>query len=130
MNAVSPPDTGSDRIPRVSRLRVVLVTTMALFTACTCGGGPEDGGLGGGLGGGAGGGGGGAGGGAPTGRCDVDLSPFIGTATGAVRGKQISSTSELIGGPNAQGRVGDFLLENERVRVVIQGAGRLFGPLP
>jgi hypothetical protein len=126
-NSVSPPDTGSDRITRVSRLRVVLVTATALFTACTCGGGgPDDGGLGGGAGGGDG----GAGGGAPTGRCDVDLSPFIGTATGAVRGKQISSTSELIGGPNAQGRVGDFLLENERVRVVIQGDGRLFGPLP
>lgn len=127
-NAVSPRATASDRITRVSRLRAVLVTATVLFTACTCGGGgPEDGGPGGGAGGGDGG---GTGGGASTGRCDVDLSPFIGATTGTVRGRQITTTAELIGGPNAQGRVGDFLLENERVRVVIQGDGRLFGPLP
>jgi len=32
----------------------------------------------------------------------------------------ITSESQLIGGPNAQGRVGDVLLSNDRIRVVIQ----------
>lgn len=103
-------------------------TAALLFAACTCGGpGPGDGGSGGGAGGGEGG---GTGGGAPSGRCELDLSPFIGSTSGTVRGRTITSPGELVGGPNAQARLGDFLLENERVRVVIQGDGRLFGPLP
>ncbi|MFA4874680.1 MAG: CehA/McbA family metallohydrolase [bacterium] len=32
----------------------------------------------------------------------------------------IHSESELIGGPNAQGRVGDVLLKNDKIRVIIQ----------
>jgi hypothetical protein len=39
------------------------------------------------------------------------------------RAKQITSRAELIGGPGALGEVGDFLLENDRIRVIIQGAG-------
>jgi hypothetical protein len=37
--------------------------------------------------------------------------------------KQIASRSELIGGPGALGEVGDYLLQNDRVRVIIQGPG-------
>jgi hypothetical protein len=66
----------------------------------------------------------------PTGRCEVDLSPFVNATQGQVRGRRITTSAELVPGPNAQGRVGDFLLENDRVRVVVQGEGRLFGPLP
>jgi hypothetical protein len=36
--------------------------------------------------------------------------------------KQISSEKDLIGGPNATAAFGDFLLKNERIRVVIQRA--------
>ncbi len=39
------------------------------------------------------------------------------------RAKQITSRTELIGGSGALGEVGDFLLENDKVRVVIQGPG-------
>lgn len=37
--------------------------------------------------------------------------------------KQVATRSELIGGPGALGEVGDFLLENDQIRVVIQNKG-------
>jgi hypothetical protein len=37
--------------------------------------------------------------------------------------RQVALREELVGGPNALGEIGDFLLENDRVRVVIQGPG-------
>lgn len=40
--------------------------------------------------------------------------------TQAVIAKQIRSRSDLIGGPGALGEVGDYLLANERIRVIIQ----------
>src|SRR5688572_19202816 len=40
--------------------------------------------------------------------------------------RQITSSSELIGGPLAMGRVGDWLIENDRVRFVIRDVGRDF----
>jgi len=72
-----------------------------------------------------------AGGTAVTGRCDVDdLDGFVSGNTGTLRLKRIDSASELIGGPNAHGKVGDYLFENEKIRVIIQGDGRVFGPQP
>lgn len=41
---------------------------------------------------------------------------------GFVSARAITTASELIGGPRAEGRIGDFLLENDRVRVIV-GAG-------
>ncbi len=49
---------------------------------------------------------------------------------GAARVKELGAADGVIGGPNAQARPGDFLLENERIRVVVQGNTRWFGPLP
>jgi hypothetical protein len=40
-----------------------------------------------------------------------------------VTAKKIGSRAELIGGPSALGEVGDYLLANEQVRIVIQGPG-------
>jgi hypothetical protein len=40
--------------------------------------------------------------------------------------RQITSTSELIGGPLAMGRVGDWLIENDKVRFIIRDTGRDF----
>jgi len=37
--------------------------------------------------------------------------------------KQIESQRELIGGPSARGKIGDFLLENDQVRFIIAGHG-------
>ena len=37
--------------------------------------------------------------------------------------QQVKSRTELIGGPGALGEVGDYLLANEQIRVIIQGAG-------
>jgi hypothetical protein len=49
---------------------------------------------------------------------------------GTTRAKRVACAEELIGGRLASGRIGDFLLENERVRVIVRGAGEgyyLFG---
>ncbi len=50
------------------------------------------------------------------GGCQQDL------AGGAVA-RQVATRGELIGGPGALGEVGDYLLENDKIRVVIQGPG-------
>ncbi len=36
---------------------------------------------------------------------------------------EVSDEQELIGGPDAGGRVGDFLLRNDKIRFIVQGAG-------
>ncbi len=40
--------------------------------------------------------------------------------------RQVTSAAELIGGPVAYGRVGDWLIENDRVRFIIRDTGREF----
>lgn len=42
---------------------------------------------------------------------------------GRLVAKRIDARQELIGGPRALGELGDFLLENDRVRLIIQDAG-------
>lgn len=49
-------------------------------------------------------------------------------STGLPVAKKIGDTTDLIGGPNAEGRLGDFLLRNDRIRVIIQN--RLVTPRP
>lgn len=44
--------------------------------------------------------------------------------TALATAKEITSAADLIGGPNAGGQKGDFLLQNERIRVIVQAAGR------
>ncbi|MCB9556251.1 MAG: hypothetical protein H6707_09135 [Deltaproteobacteria bacterium] len=48
--------------------------------------------------------------------CTVDEHRFS-------RADLITSQSQTIGGPAASGRVGDFLLQNDRVRAIIRGSG-------
>ncbi len=67
---------------------------------------------------------------APSDRCPAALDRFLSGATGAARALQIADPIDLIGGPNAHGRIGDWLLANERIRVVIQGPDRHIGPQP
>jgi hypothetical protein len=52
----------------------------------------------------------------------VPMSP---TAQGA-SARQITSASELIGGPLSMGRIGDWILDNGSVRFVIRDVGRDF----
>lgn len=68
----------------------------------------------------------------PPARCQVsldELGHFSKLGTGA-RATVIESNAAFIGGPAATARVGDVLLGNDKVRVVIQQAGRTIGPLP
>ncbi len=62
----------------------------------------------------------------------VGLGGCTGDVAPTARAQRIASSSQLIGGPKAVGRIGDYLLENDKIRVVIhdQGPGRvstLFG---
>jgi hypothetical protein len=73
------------------------------------------------------------GGGGPTNprRCEVDLKAtglFSWEGTGA-SAKAVESAAQLIGGENAQGRVGDVLLQNDKVRVIVEQPGRTVGPI-
>jgi hypothetical protein len=44
-----------------------------------------------------------------------------GSAAPRSRAQPIQATSELIGGPKAIGEIGDFLLENDKIRVIVHG---------
>lgn len=57
--------------------------------------------------------------------CAAATASWSGCATsdGRTSARQVTNRAQLIGGDRALGDVGDFVLENERVRVVIQGPG-------
>ena len=60
-------------------------------------------------------------------RCEVDLETlgvFSNVGQGA-RARAIEDAAELIGGEMAHGQVGDYLLENEQIRVVVQRPSRV-----
>ncbi len=65
----------------------------------------------------------------PAERCDIPLDRFVGTGQGA-RIRMMAGTSDGIGGPAAYGKAGDYLLENDKIRLVIQGPDRHIGPQP
>jgi len=71
-----------------------------------------------------------AGGGAPAPptRCELDPGPWIGSGTGAVA--RVAAQEDLSGSPTANGRAGDFLLANDRIRVVIDKPDLQAGPVP
>jgi hypothetical protein len=41
--------------------------------------------------------------------------------------KPVTSADELIGGPLARGRIGDYLMANDKIRLIIRAPGRQFG---
>lgn len=97
-----------------TRNNVLLATFVVVASGCsTCGGGggvPDAGG---------------------SGRCEIDLAAsgyFSQTGEGS-SAAVIATADQLIGGEGATGRVGDFLLQNDKVRVVIEQPGRTVGPL-
>src|SRR5581483_3629244 len=69
----------------------------------------------------------------PTGtaRCELDLKAtglFAQGGTGA-SAKVITDSAQLIGGEGATGRLGDFLLQNDKIRVIVEQPGRSIGPI-
>ena len=64
-------------------------------------------------------------------RCELDLKAagLVTTEGAGARAKVVEGDADLVHGPGAQGRVGDVLLANDRVRVVIEQPGRSVGPL-
>ncbi len=68
----------------------------------------------------------------PPTRCEVDLDAtglFAKVGMGS-KAAEITDASQLIGGEMAHGQIGDFLLENSHVRVVVQAPRRVLGPSP
>jgi hypothetical protein len=106
---------------------VVLALASLSIPGCTCQGGGE---LDGGSGGGAGGGTGGSGGGTPSDRCETELERFKTGTTGTLKLKQVADAADLIGGPTASGKIGDYLLQNEKIKVIVQGFDRHIGAQP
>src|SRR5438132_8433718 len=68
----------------------------------------------------------------PSGRCEIDLDALgqFSNVGSSARARQIDSASDLIGGSYAQGATGDYLLENDKIRVVVQGPSRHIGVDP
>ncbi|MHB8875070.1 MAG: CehA/McbA family metallohydrolase [Myxococcaceae bacterium] len=100
-----------------SRASTLIVKTLLLaFGLATLGGCPKkDGG----------------GGPPPVKRCELDLAAtglFAQEGTGAFA-RAVESGDDLIGGQTAVGRNGDVLLQNDKVRVVIEQPGRQVGPV-
>ncbi len=62
-------------------------------------------------------------------RCELDLSPYRGAGGGALA-RRIADAKDLLQGDSASGRVGDYLLANDLIRVIIQGPDRHLGPNP
>lgn len=65
----------------------------------------------------------------PPERCHIPLDRFTTSGQGALA-KRIESAADLIGGPNAHGKPGDFLLANDRIQIVVQGPDRHIGSSP
>ena len=66
-------------------------------------------------------------------RCPMPLEVFLEDCAASGSGayvRQVASTGDLIGGPTAAGRIGDWLIGNDKVRVIVQGEGRAIGPHP
>lgn len=61
-------------------------------------------------------------------RCEIDLAPYAGSGSGAKA--RVATKDDLLEGEAATGRPGDVLLENDRVRILIEAAGRTLAPQP
>jgi hypothetical protein len=66
----------------------------------------------------------------PAYRCDADLSAFIAEGGSGAFAHVIRDGGELLTGSAAQGKLGDYLLGNDAVRVIVQGPDRHLGPQP
>ena len=48
--------------------------------------------------------------------CSEKVDPFV-------NARRVSTRTDLIGGPSALGEIGDFVMENSRIKVIIQDQG-------
>ena len=63
-------------------------------------------------------------------RVIVDLAPYRTSSGTGARVFQAQTDSDLLSGEAAEGRIGDYVLENDLVRVVIEGDDRVISPCP
>lgn len=66
----------------------------------------------------------------PENRCEADLAALTSNVGKTARARKIESAQDLLTGAAARGRVGDFRLENDRVRLVVQAPDRHMQPNP
>jgi hypothetical protein len=68
----------------------------------------------------------------PSGRCEADLAAtgLFSNVGNTARAAILATGDALIRGQYSEGRPGDVLMENDRIRVIIGQPGRDFGPVP
>ncbi|MGC4115348.1 MAG: carboxypeptidase-like regulatory domain-containing protein [Myxococcales bacterium] len=66
----------------------------------------------------------------PENRCELDLAGYTSNVGKSARARKVESAQDLLPGEAARGRLGDFRLENDKVRVVIQAPDRHMQPNP
>ncbi len=62
--------------------------------------------------------------------CQAPIDGYVSVQGQGARVRKLASAAEGIGGPSAQGTAGDWLLENDRIRVVVQGPDRHIAAQP
>ncbi len=63
-------------------------------------------------------------------RVEIDLAPHVVSAKPGARIYQVTSEDQLIKGDIAHGKVGDYILENDTVRYLIESDDRVMNPCP
>lgn len=67
----------------------------------------------------------------PGARVEIDLDEAVeGAGEGEARVFQVDDVSQLIEGPIAHGKIGDWILENDRARFLIEADDRVMNPCP
>ena len=60
----------------------------------------------------------------PENRCEVDLAAFTSAVGNSAKARKIEAAADLLTGDAASGRLGDFRLENDKVRLIVQAPDR------
>ena len=60
----------------------------------------------------------------------IDLSDFISADAGSTKVYQVDNANQLMEGPVALGKIGDYMLENDEVKFLIEGDTRNMNPCP
>jgi len=66
----------------------------------------------------------------PTNRCDIDLTAWLQATGSGASAHVITDASDLFAGEAAAGQLGDVLMANDKIKVIVQQPGRNVGPDP
>lgn len=66
----------------------------------------------------------------PENRCEIDLTPFTSKVGASAKARKIEDAKDLFTGDSTAGRLGDYLLENDKLRAIVQAPDRHLQPNP